>query len=373
MLDTNTRRTVEKLLNTAGIAINGSNPWDIQVYNNNFYNRVLAEAELGLGESYMERWWSAPALDQFIERILTTDLESCIKKNAAFLLDFVSAKLVNRQTRKRSLQVGLQHYDIGNDLFRQMLDRRMLYTCGYWRTAQTLDQAQEAKLDLLCRKLNLQPGMTVLDLGCGFGAFGKFAAENYGARVTGYNISKEQVRLGKELTRGMPVELIQEDYRNARGRYDRVISIGMLEHVGPKNHRTYMEVVNRTLKEDGIALLHTIGGNLSTTVSNRWVNRYIFPNGKVPSIAQLGRAMEGLFVMEDWHNFGQDYDRTLMAWHDNFTKGWPDLKGRYDERFYRMWTFYLLSCAAAFRARTLQLWQIVMTKPGSSQPLCRIT
>ncbi|MFO7883525.1 MAG: cyclopropane fatty acyl phospholipid synthase [Desulfobacteraceae bacterium] len=368
----NTQKTVERILGFAGITINGSRDWDIQVHNENFYNRVLAETDLGLGESYMEKWWSAKALDQFIERLLNADIESFLKKNARFLLDFVTAKVFNLQTRQRSLQVGLRHYDIGNDLFKSMLDKRMLYTCGYWKNAETLDEAQEAKLDMICRKINLKPGMKVLDLGCGFGAFAKFAAENYGARVIGYNISKEQVKLGKEMNKGLPVELRQEDYRNASGKFDRVLSIGMLEHVGPKNYRKYMKIVNNTLKDDGIAFIHTIGGNRTTTVTNRWVNKYIFPNGKVPSIAQLAKAMEGIFVVEDWHNFGEDYDKTLMAWHDNFTAAWPRLQNRYGEKFYRMWKFYLLSCAAAFRARTNQLWQVVMTKTGTPQPQCRI-
>lgn len=368
----NTQKTVERILGFAGITINGSRDWDIHVYNENFYNRVLAETDLGLGESYMEKWWSAKALDQFIERLLNADIESFLKKNTRFLLDFVTAKVFNLQTRQRSLQVGLRHYDIGNDLFKSMLDKRMLYTCGYWKNAETLDEAQEAKLDMICRKINLKPGMKVLDLGCGFGAFAKFAAENYGARVIGYNISKEQVKLGREMNKGLPVELRQEDYRNASGKFDRVLSIGMLEHVGPKNYRKYMKIVNNTLKDDGIAFIHTIGGNRTTTVTNRWVNKYIFPNGKVPSIAQLAKAMEGIFVVEDWHNFGEDYDKTLMAWHDNFTAAWPRLQNRYGEKFYRMWKFYLLSCAAAFRARTNQLWQVVMTKTGTPQPQCRI-
>lgn len=368
----NAKETVEKLLGMAGITINGSNEWDIQVYNDNFYDRVLADTDLALGETYMENWWSTWSVDKLIERLVSTDIEQCIKRNAKFLLDFASAKLLNRQTRRRSLEVGKKHYDIGNELYKRMLDERMLYTCGYWKHADTLDKAQEDKLDLICRKINLQPGMEVLDLGCGFGSFARFAAENYGAKVTGYNISQEQLKLAREMNKGLDVEFRQEDYRNAKGRYDRVVSIGLFEHVGPKNHRTYMETANRCLKDDGIAFIHTIGRNRTTTVSNRWVNRYIFPNGKLPSIAQIGKAMEGLFVMEDWHNFGEDYDKTLMAWYENFKNAWPELKDQYGDKFYRMWTFYLLSCAGAFRARTIQLWQIVMTKTGSNQPECRL-
>jgi cyclopropane-fatty-acyl-phospholipid synthase len=248
----------------------------------------------------------------------------------------------------------------------------MLYTCGYWAAVDNLDAAQEAKLDLVCRKINLEPGMTVLDLGCGYGSFAKYAAQRFGARVTGVTVSKEQVELGAELCRGLPVELRLEDYRQVTGKYDRVISIGILEHVGYKNYRTYMQKVDQCLKDDGIAFIHTIGNNVSSITSNPWTTKYIFPNGMLPSIAQIARAMEGLFVMEDWHNFGQHYDKTLMAWHANFEAAWPEFKAKYGERFYRMFRFYLLSSAGAFRARSIQLWQIVMTKPGRDCPDCRI-
>ena len=272
-----------------------------------------------------------------------------------------------------AFEVGERHYDLGNDLYQAMLDKRMNYTCGYWKDAATLDEAQEAKLDLVCRKIGLQPGMRVLELGCGWGSFAKYAAEKYGAEVLGVTVSKEQVALGMEQCQGLPVELRLQDYREVEGTYDAVISIGVMEHVGYKNYRTYMQVVDRCLKEDGIAFVHTIGGNRSATSSDPWTNKYIFPNGMLPSIAQLGAAMEGLFVMEDWHNFGPHYDRTLMAWHANFEAAWPELKANYDERFYRMWRYYLLSCAGGFRSRNNQLWQIVMTRTGTPQPDCRVS
>jgi cyclopropane-fatty-acyl-phospholipid synthase len=260
------------------------------------------------------------------------------------------------------------YYDLGNELYCAMLDKRLNYTCAYWRDAKNLDEAQEAKLDLVCRKIGLEEGMTVLELGCGWGSFAKFAAEKYGARVTGVTVSKEQVALGMDLCKGLPVELRLQDYRLVQGQYDRVISIGIMEHVGYKNYRTYMETVNRTLKPDGIAFFHTIGANQSETNGDAWSNKYIFPNGMLPSIAQLSKAMEGLFLMEDWHNFGPYYDLTLLAWHDNFEQAWLGLKRHYDERFHRMWRYYLLSSAGGFRSRLQQLWQVVMTRYGSPQP-----
>ena len=363
-----------ELLGLAGIEVNGNRPYDIQVHNPKFFDRVLAEGALGLGESYMDGWWDCEALDQFFDRVLRARLDEQVKGNWKIVWHALRSRLFNLQSSHRARQVAEQHYDVGNDLYTRMLDRRLNYTCAYWRNgAKNLDEAQEAKLELVCKKINLEPGMTVLELGCGWGSFARYAAEKYGVHVTGVNISRKQIELGRELCKGLPVELKLMDYREVTGKYDRVISIGIMEHVGYKNYRTYMEVVDRTLKDDGIAFFHTIGGNVSTTTANAWTTKYIFPNGMIPSIAQLGRAMEGLFVVEDWHNFGPDYDRTLMAWHRNFEAAWPELRDKYGDRFYRMWRYYLLSSAAGFRSRQNQLWQVVMTKPGREQPECRFS
>lgn len=363
---------LRELLAGAGITVNGDQPFDPQVHNAGFYRRVINEKALGLGEAYMDGWWDCAALDQFFDRVIRARLEKRVKGNWKVLWPVARARIFNLQKSRRAFQVGEQHYDLGNDLYQAMLDRRLNYTCGYWKNAQTLDQAQEAKLELVCQKIGLQPGMTVLELGCGFGAFACYAAAKHGVKVIGVTVSREQVELGRQLCHGLPVELRLEDYRKVTGKYDRVISIGIMEHVGWKNYRTYMEVVDRTLKEEGVAFIHTIGGNVSTTSTNAWTAKYIFPNSMLPSVAQLGKAMAGLFVMEDWHNFGPDYDRTLLAWHDNFEKAWPRLAEKYGERFRRMWRYYLLSSAGGFRARGTQLWQIVMTKPGTEQPNCRL-
>jgi len=367
------KKIAKDLLSEAGISINGKMSWDIQVHDNRLYRRVLSEAGLGLGESYMDGWWDCEALDEFINRILKAKLDKKVTRNWKTSLYILNTKLFNRQKKSRATQVGEQHYDLGNDLYRAMLDTRLNYTCAYWKNARNLDEAQEAKLDLVCKKINLKPEMTVLELGCGWGSFAKYAAEKYGAKIVAVNISKEQVQLGRELCRGLPVEIRLQDYREVDGKYDAVISIGILEHVGYKNYRTYMEVVNRCLKDDGIAFIHTIGSNVSTTYTNRWTNKYIFPNSMLPSISQIAKSMEGLFVVEDWHNFGPDYDKTLLAWYQNFNGAWPELRDKYGDRFYRMWRFYLLSSAGGFRSRIHQLWQIVMTKTGRDQPDCRIS
>jgi cyclopropane-fatty-acyl-phospholipid synthase len=371
MTSTRSEAIVRELLEQAGIVINGSEPWDIQVHEPRLYDRVLQHSTLGLGEAYLDGWWDCRAIDQFVDRAMRANLGREIQRNWRVMLHVLRSRLLNMQSPRKAFEIGERHYDLGNDLYQAMLDKRMNYTCAYWRDAATLDEAQEAKLDLVCCKIGLKPGMRVLELGCGWGSFAKYAAEEYDAEVLGVTVSREQVALGMEMCQGLPVELRLQDYREVEGTYDAVISIGIMEHVGYKNYRTYMQVVDRCLKEGGVAFVHTIGSNRSSTVSDPWTQKYIFPNGMLPSIAQLGKAMEGLFVMEDWHNFGPHYDKTLMAWDANFENAWPELRVKYGDRFYRMWRFYLLSCAGQFRARNAQLWQIVMTRKGTPQPDCR--
>ena len=256
------------------------------------------------------------------------------------------------------------HYDLSTDLFQCMLDKRMTYTSAYWNNAADLDEAQERKLDLTCRKLYLQPGMQVLDIGCGWGSFAKFAAEKYGVHVTGITVSNDQVKIGNELCAGLPVHIVFKDYREITGQYDRIVSLGMFEHVGYKKYRRFMMIVNQSLRDNGLFLLHTIGGNKSVTRIDPWLDKYIFHGAMLPSIRQIGQAIEGLFVMEDWHNFSADYDRTLMAWYQRFQQHWPTLRNKFDDRFFRLWKYYLLMCAGSFRSRYNQLWQIVLAKNG---------
>ena len=356
--------TAQQLLSLAGIKINGNNPWDISVHNEKFYQIVLSQGTLGLGESYMDGWWDCEALDEFFSRVIHAQIQKNIKKNWSLVYQVILARIFNRQSRDRAFQIGEKHYDLGNELFINMLDKRLVYSCAYWKDALTLDIAQENKLELICRKLGLQPGMKVLDIGCGWGSFARYAAEKYQVKVVGITVSKEQVELARTLCAGLPIEIRLQDYRDVNEKFDRIISVGMIEHVGYKNYRTYMEVVHQCLEDDGLFLLHTIGGNKSVKSVDPWINRYIFPNGMLPSIKQLSHSIEGLFVMEDWHNFSADYDKTLMAWYANLEKNWEKLKSKYDERFHRMWKYYLLSCAGSFRARSNQLWQIVLSKNG---------
>ena len=360
------KKIIEAMLKKAGITINGSNDYDIQVHNENVYGRILQQGSLGLGESYMDGWWDCARLDKFFHRVLATDLEKDIRYNWEILLKLARQRVLNVGRKSKAFDVGEKHYDIGNDLYRVMLDKRLTYTCGYWREADNLDEAQEAKLDLICRKIDLKSGQRVLDIGSGWGSFVGYAAEKYGVTAVGITVSKEQKELADKLYKGLPVETRLQDYRDINEKFDHVVSIGMFEHVGYKNYRLFMKLARASLKDSGLFLLHTIGGNRSVKTADPWFGKYIFPNSMLPSIKQIGQSIEGLFVMEDWHNFGNDYDKTLMAWYTNFESSWNELKVNYSDKFYRMWKYYLLSSAGSFRARRNQLWQIVLSKKGVS-------
>ena len=353
-----------RLLSLADVKINGSRPWDMQVHDKRLYNRLLTSGSMGLGESYVDGWWDCKKLDELFYRILHAELDGKFRINAGIILQSIKSRLFNLQSSKKAFEVGEKHYDIGNDLFTSMLDKRLTYTCGYWKNARNLDKAQEAKLDLVCKKLKLKPGQKVLDIGCGWGSFMKFAAEKYKVKCVGFSISREQTELGRKLCKGLPIEFRLQDYREINEKFDHIVSLGMFEHVGPKNYIKYMQVANSCLKDDGLFLLHTIGSAEIKKIADPWIEKYIFPNGYIPDMKNISESIDRLFVMEDWHNFGAYYDPTLMAWFNNFEKNWNKLKDNYNERFHRMWRYYLLSCAGAFRARKIQLWQIVLSKKG---------
>jgi cyclopropane-fatty-acyl-phospholipid synthase len=323
----------------------------------------MSNGSLGAGEAYMDGWWDCARLDMLFDRILRSGVDRAVQSIGDLQL-ILSARLQNMQTPARADAVAHTHYNLSPELYRAMLDTRMIYSCGYWPEASDLDQAQEAKLHLICRKLELQPGMTLLDIGCGWGGAAKFAAENYGVSVTGITVSSEQARIAVNTCRGLPIEILVSDYRSLTGQFDRIMSIGMFEHVGYKNYRTYFRIARELLNPEGLFLLHTIGSNTSNLSTDTWIEKYIFPNSMLPSPAQVTKAIESFFVIEDWHNFGADYDRTLMCWHNNITGAWQDLSANYDERFQRMWQYYLMSSAGSFRSRTNQLWQILLSPSG---------
>lgn len=351
------------LLTTAGITVGGEEQHDLQVHDDRFWNRVLRDRELGLGETYQEGWWSAGRVDEFVARILAADLRQEIRPSTSLFWNVARSHLFNRQTMERSEKNARHHYDIGNDLYRRMLDEEMIYSCAYWKSAEDLDAAQMAKLDLICRKLGLRPEMRVLDLGCGWGGFARYAAKRYGVHVTGISPAGAQIDEAIRRAGDLSVEFRQQDYREVRGSFDRIVSIGMLEHVGPRNFGLFFSQCADLLKSDGLMLHQTIGSNESKKYVDLWFDRYIFPGGVVPSLEQIAGATQKDWVVEDIQNLGPDYDRTLLAWYSNIESCWHELSN-YDERFRRTWRYYLLSSAAAFRTRNLQLFQIVLRRGG---------
>ena len=360
----NPERTIHDLAAKAGVEIDGPNPWDPQVHNRDLFPRVLAQGSLGLGEAYMDGWWDCEALDEFFRRMTAAELSQVIRVTPKLALLLIKSRIQNRQSKKRAWEVADVHYNLGVDVFEATFDTRLTGSCGYWKDATNLDQAQDAKLDMICRKIGLQRGQRVLDIGCGWGAFMGFAAEKYGAQCVGVTVSSAQAEYGSKRYAHLPVEFQLKDYRDFSGRVDHVVSMGMFEHVGAKNYRTYFRAARRAMDEDGLFVLHTIWGNERTPAIDPWLNKYIFPNGVLPSIGQIGTAVEGLFVVEDVHNFGADYDRTLMAWYDKFQSNRAAIHAGYGERFCRMWDYYLRSCAGGFRSRVISVGQVVLSPRG---------
>lgn len=359
-------RVLAELVAQANVRFNGSRPWDIQVHDPEVYSRILRQGSLGFGEAYMDGLWDCAALDELFYRPLAARIDDRLGGLVRLRLfgEILRHSLFNLQSRQRAFQVGEHHYDIGNDVFEAMLDASMSYSCAYWAEADDLESAQRAKLDLICRKLELRPAERLLDIGCGWGGLARHAAEHHGVEVVGITVSREQQRLARKRCAGLPVRIELMDYRDVQGRFDKIVSVGMFEHVGPRNYGVYFDTVLRLLEPRGLFLLHTIGVDRTGLHADPWIDRYIFPNGRLPSAQQLARSLDGRMVIEDWHNFGQDYDRTLMSWSARFEQAWPQLASRYDHRFQRMWRYYLQSCAGFFRARRGQLWQLVLSPPG---------
>jgi cyclopropane-fatty-acyl-phospholipid synthase len=360
-----TKETVTRLFALAGVAIDGPHPWDIRVRHERFFRRVLAEGSLGLGEAYMDGDWHASSLDQLFDRIIGAKLSDRLGITLPLALLTLAARLRNRQSLSHAEEVAKAHYDLPMDIHEATYDRRLTASCAYWPGATNLDQAQENKLELICRKVGLERHHSVLDIGCGWGSFIGYAAETYGTRCTGVTVSSEQVAYIKRRYGELPLEPLHLDYRLYNGpKVDRVVSVGMFEHVGAKNYRTFFECARRYLKQDGMFLLHTIWENERHPVIDAWQDKYIFPNGDLPSLGEVTSAVEGLFVVEDVHNFGVDYDLTLMAWNSNFQSRRSDLAMKHGERFCRMWEYYLLQNAAAFRCRHINVGQLVLSPSG---------
>lgn len=367
----NIEKKVKELLSDADIVVDGDRAWDIRVTNPKFYKRIIINGLDGFADAYVDNWWDCQALDELLYKALRARLPEKLKWNYPNIRHYLVETLFNRQKRAQALSNIKKHYDLGNSLYQNMLDSGMSYTCAYWKDAGTLDEAQETKLDLVCRKLDLKPGMKVLDVGCGWGSFLKYAAEKYGVEGVGITLSKEQVDLGNELCKGLPVDLRLEDYRNITGKFDRIVSLGIIEHIGPRNYRILMEKIHKALDDDGLCLFHTIGHLypsptlLQTEMT--WIEKHIFPGGVLPTMGQICNSFEGLFMLQDVQNMGHYYYPTLLSWEKNFTKNWDNIKNEYDERFYRMWKYYLLSCSAALRSGRYAVWQLVLDKGNATE------
>ncbi len=362
---------LKHMFGIAGVHFNGDQPWDITVHDPAVYRCMLAHGSLGLGETYMDGLWDCPALDQLFARLLSPEMDHAPEFSNLvrfrIILSVFYNKLRNLQNRKRAFKVGEHHYDIGNDLFEAILDPTMSYSCASWKNADTLEQAQLNKWDMICRKLELKKGESLLDMGCGWGGLAQYAAEHYGVEVVGITVSREQQTFAQDYCRGFPVEIKVMDYRDLSGKFDKIASIELLEHVGRKNFHRYFKSVSSLLEGQGLFLLQSSGTYRTTYTSDPWVTKYIFPNGKFPSAADIARAVDGIMLIEDWHNSGLDYDRTLMAWAEQFERVKFQLNPRYDEKFCRMWKYYLLIFAGFFRSRQGQSWQIVFSKRTRGQ------
>lgn len=361
---------LQKVLSEIGVTINGNKPYDIKIHDNRVYTEILKKQNIGAGESYMNGWWDCDQLDELFYRVCRHKLYDKLNSSLTANYLYFRNSFINQQSRSKSETVAKVHYNLGNKLYERMLGKSMAYTCGYWKDARNLDEAEFAKYELVCKKLYLKPGEKVLELGCGWGGLAKYMAEKYSCEVVACDIGKEPAGYAKNLCKDLPVKIYQCDYRDVgiynpnAEKFDKIVSVGVLEHVGYKNYATFLDISRRFIKDDGIFLLHSIGGNKTLNYCDPWIDKYIFPHGHLPSLKQLGDAFENRFIVEDLQNFGAYYDKTLLAWYDNLNANWDELKSDYNERFYRMMKYYLLSCAGAFRARDMELWQFALTPQG---------
>mmetsp|Transcript_2643 Transcript_2643/g.5371 ORF Transcript_2643/g.5371 Transcript_2643/m.5371 type:complete len:414 (+) Transcript_2643:74-1315(+) len=337
---------------------------------------IITQGNLGVAESYMHGKIKVDPLPFFLTLLNGTALGTRRKEGSDYMVFFMdminlptalAGRLFNQQTRERSTRVTKQHYDAGNDLYERMLGPSMSYTCAYWRNATTLDEAQTNKFDLIRRKLELQDGMKVADLGMGWGTAAAYMHKHGRVEVTGVSLSEEQVKWAQANLAKTGLKFVWEDYRDHCenpanvGTYDRVYSIGMLEHVGFKNHATLFKCIKRLLKPDGLAVVHTIGEPDFLPNSDPFLDKYIFPGAVIPALSSVSAAIENDFILEDFQNFGYDYAKTLAVWAVNSEAFFRDNPTAYTPEFQRMWDYYLKMCEALFELRINQLWHFVLS------------
>jgi cyclopropane-fatty-acyl-phospholipid synthase len=363
------KKAVERILSTVDVRIGGSRPFDMQVHSDLFYKRVLLEGSVGLGESYMDGLWDCADLEELVFRFVESGIERRFRLLPGFVTMNALGHLVNRQPRSLGERTS-RHYNTDNDLFASFLGKYKNYSCAFYEEGDDLDTAQLKKMDLICDELCLRPGENVLDIGGGWGEIAKHMASR-GCRITSINIADEQMRAAREHCKGASVDVVKCDYRDVAGTFDKIAIIAMMSHVGHKNHRPLFETVHRHLAPDGLVFVDTVGSAVSLQNGNPWIDKYIFPGIVFPSIQQISRAVEGLFVIEAVRNFGASYVKTLRAWNANLRRAWPRLSHRHDERTRRMFEFFFLTVAGFFRARDFQNWYVVLSPEGTTQPAMR--
>jgi cyclopropane-fatty-acyl-phospholipid synthase len=359
------RGVVERVLGRIDVRLDGARAWDLRVTDERFFRSALLRGSMGLGEAYMDGWWQCGDLEELSRRLLVGGVEHRFRFLPTYVAPRVAARLVNQQSVARSRRVADEHYSMDNDLFCRFLGKYKNYSAAYFDLGAgdltDLDAAQARKLDLICRKLELKSSDHLLDVGGGWGELARYAASTYGCRVTSINISDEQIRFARDYCQGLPVEVRKCDYRDLDGRYDKIASIAMIAHVGYKNHRTFLRKMRDHLEPEGLMLVESTGNNTSLTQMDPWVDHYFFKGALFPSMAQLTAAAEGIFAIDDWHNFAPSYPHTLRAWNANFQREWPALRARYQEPTRRMFEYFFLMGSGAFHARVLEYWHLLMS------------
>lgn len=349
----------------------------VTFHNSKLLKKLALSPSLTFGEGYMD---GDIEIEGSIMDILQGFYLSSKALHAHPHLRHLTGFLKNRQERinkKEAIANAQHHYDIGNDFYKLWLDKTLAYTCAYFtHQDDSLEQAQRQKFELICRKIRLQEGHSLMDIGCGWGGFIFHAVEKYNVTATGVVAAKEQGEYIRREAKRRGIEdkvnVIIDDWRQATGTYDRVVSIGVMEHVGEAQYPEYFGMYKKLLKEDGIAFLHTIG-RMESQTDDPWIRKYIFPGGHLPTLASLSdHAAQQRFVITDVENLWQHYAKTLAFWKENFEEHVPEITEMFDERFIRMWRLYLLGSEAGFRWGGIHLWQIVLIpSKNNSWPLNR--
>jgi cyclopropane-fatty-acyl-phospholipid synthase len=359
-----------RLLERCGLAINGPAARDPQIHDERVYARLLKNGSVGAGEAFMDGWWDARDLSGCLEAVLRADLDAQFR-GALFREKFRELRFqwLNRQTRELSRRVARDHYDLPFEFWRRMLGKTMQYSCAYWeRGARDLDEAQVAKMELICRKLQLEEGLSVLETACGWGSLAHHMAAHHGVRVKAFTLSEQQYRYAVAHYSHPRVEFFCADYRDFAARhqgekFDRIASIGLVEHVGRRNLDVFFRMIQRFMKPEGWALVHGMGKQ-TPEATDPWITRYIFPGGEIPRLSHLVDSISRCALnVEDLHNLGLSYIPTLRAWLQSLSE--PAGEGAPQGRALRMWVYFLSLSIAAFEARKLQLYHFILSHHGA--------